>query len=259
MCTLIKEKMTGTLLSATFSYADIALVALIALGLVLGLIRGAAKSFKGFFMAIAIILASLLIVGATFAKVREISVFNALDEKIVSSSQGWGDAFNKPLHKDDDGNFYIEVQQDGEMQQVPLSNVDGIKGKIANFLATRFVTDEGHSLGEVAADYITNLVVAIACFIVYCIALGLIVWLIRKLIFDKLHDSENKAVKWIDRILGALISAALSLVFVLVVFAIFHIFDSKMAVVTDYLKNSTICGYLYENNPISLVFSKIFG
>ena len=251
--------MGTSLLSATFSYADIAFIALLALGLVLGLIRGAAKSFKGFLLGVAIILASLLIVGATMSKVRGISVFNSLDEKIVSSSQGWGEAFNSPLYKDEDGNFYIEVQRDGEMQQVPLSDVDGFKGKIANFLATRFVTDEGQSLGEVAADYITNLVVAVACFIVYCIALGIITWLIRKLIFDKLHDSENKAVKWIDRILGALISAALTLVFMLVVFAIFHIFDDKLAIVTDYLKNSSICGYLYENNPISTVFSKIFG
>ena len=251
--------MGTSLLSAAFSYADIAFLALLVLGLVLGLIRGAAKSFKGFLLGVTIILAALLILGATMSKVRQISVFNALDEKIVTSSQGWGDAFNSPLYKDDDGNFYIEVQQDGTMQQVPLSNVDGFKGKIANFLATRFVTDEGHSLGEVAADYITNLVVAIACFVVYCITLGLITWLIRKIFFDKLHDSENKAVKWIDRILGALISAALTLVFILVLFAIFHIFDSKLAIITDYLKNSTICSYLYENNPISTVFSKIFG
>lgn len=251
--------MGNILLSATFSYADIAFIALLALGLVLGLIRGAGKSFKGFLLAIAIILASLLIVGATMTKVRQISVFNSLDEKIVSSSQGWGDAFNSPLYKNEDGSFYIEVQQDGEIQKVPLSDVDGIKGKIANFLASRFVTDEGQSLGEVAADYITNLVVAAACFIVYCIALGLITWLIRKLIFDKLHNSESGAVKWIDRTLGAIISAALTLVFILVVFAIFHIFDSKMAIVTDYLKNSSVCGYLYQNNPISTVFSKIFG
>ena len=248
----------GTILSAAFSYADIAFLALLGLGLVLGLIRGVAKSFKGFFLAIAIILCSLLLVGATFTKVRSISVFNKLDDKIVSASSGWGVAFNSPLYKEDDGSFYIEVQQDGEMQHVPLKNADGFKGMIANFLAEKFVTEEGHSLGEVAADWITNIVVSAVCFIVFSIALGVICWLIRKL-FEKMHNSESSAIKWIDRILGALVSAALTLLFVLVVFAIFHIFDNKMAIVTDYLKNSAVCGYLYQNNPISTVFSKIFG
>ena len=74
-----------------------------------------------------------------------------------------------------------------------------------------------------------------------------------------MHDSESAVVKWIDRILGALVSAALTLVFILVVLAIFHIFDDKITMVTDYLRESSICGYLYENNPISTVFSKIFG
>lgn len=248
----------ATLLSATFSYADIALLAVLVLGIILGLIRGVAKSFKGFLLAVVIILASLLIVGATLQHVRKISVFDALDAKIVESSNGWGEAFNSPLYKNEDGTFYIKVQRDGEMENVPLSSVDGIKGKIAGFLASKFVTDEGQSLGQVAADYITNLVVAVSCFIVYCIALGIIAWLIRKLTAG-LHDSTSSAVKAIDRVLGALLSAALALVFVLVVFAIFHIFDAKLATVTDYLKNSAICGYLYEHNPISLVFSKIFG
>ena len=254
----IKENMTGTILSASFSYADIALLALLVLGLVLGLIRGAAKSFKGFFLAIAIILISLLLVGFTLPKVRALSMFDKLDAKIASSASGWGDAFNSPLYKEDDGSFYIEVQQDGEMQHVPLKNVDGFKGWIANFLAEKFVQEEGHSLGEVASNWITNIVAAVAAFIVFAIALGLICWLIR-LLLKPLHNSESSAVKLIDRILGAIVSAALTLLFVLVAFAIFHIFDSKMAIVTDYLKNSAICGFLYESNPISTVFSRIFG
>lgn len=254
----LEGNMMGTILSATFSYADIALLALLVLGLVLGIIRGVAKSFKGFFLGIAIVLVALLLVGFTLPKVRAISVFDSLDAKIVDASSGWGDAFNSPLYKEEDGTFYIEVQQDGSMQHVPLKSVDGFKGMIANFLAEKFVQEEGHSLGEVAADWITNIVAATASFIVFCIALGLICWLIR-LLFKRMHDSESSAVKWIDRILGALVSGALTLLFVLVVFAIFHIFDDKMTIVTDYLKNSAVCGYLYENNPISTVFSRIFG
>ena len=172
--------MNSLILSAAFGYADIAFLALVILGLVLGLIRGVSKSFKGFFLAVTIILCSLLLVGATITKVREMSVFEKLNETIIESSNGWGEAFNNPLYKNEDGSFYIEVQRDGEQQKVPLSDVDGIKGKIANFLASKFVTDEGQSLGKIAADYITNLVVAVASFIVFCIALGIVAWLIRK-------------------------------------------------------------------------------
>ncbi len=250
--------MLSTLLSASIGYADIAFFAVLLIGLVLGLLRGVAKSFKGFFLAITIILCSLLLVGATMTKVREIKVWDSLDNKIVASSQSWGEAFCNPLHKNEDGTFYIEIQQDGETQKVPLSDVGGLKGKLAAFLASKFVTEEGVTLGEVAGDYITNIVVAVATFIVFCLALSLVAWLIRK-IFGKLHDSENKAAKAIDRILGALVSAALSLIFLLVVLAILHIFDAKLAVVTDHIKNSAICGYLYDHNPISTVFSKIFG
>lgn len=250
--------MLSTLLSASLGYADIAFFAVLLIGLVLGLIRGVAKSFKGFFLAVTIVLCSLLLVGATMNKVREFKVWDSLDNKIVASSQGWGEAFCNPLHKNEDGTFYIEVQQEGEIQKVPLSSVGGIKGKLAAFLASKFVTEEGVTLGEVAGDYITNIVVAVATFIVFCLALSLVAWVIRK-IFGKMHDSENKAIKAIDRILGALVSAALALIFLLVVLAVLHIFDAKLAMITDHIKNSAICGYLYDHNPISTVFSKIFG
>ena len=59
--------------------------------------------------------------------------------------------------------------------------------------------------------------------------------------------------------MGALVSAALTLIFMLAVLAVFHIFDDKITMVTDYLKESTITSYLYLNNPIATVFSKIFG
>ena len=250
--------MLSTLISASLGYADIAFFAVLLIGLVLGLIRGVAKSFKGFFLAVTIVLCSLLLVGATMNKVRAFKVWDSLDNKIVASSQGWGEAFCNPLHKNEDGTFYIEVQQEGEIQKVPLSSVGGIKGNLAAFLASKFVTEEGVTLGEVAGDYITNIVVAVATFIVFCLALSLVAWVIRK-IFGKMHDSENKAIKAIDRILGALVSAALALIFLLVVLAVLHIFDAKLAMITDHIKNSAICGYLYDHNPISTVFSKIFG
>ena len=253
------KHMLSTLISASLGYADIAFFAILIIGLVVGLIRGFAKSFQGFFLAVTIILCSILLVGATFTKVRQIKVWDNIDNKIVASSQGWGQAFSEPLHQNEDGSFYVEIQDGGETQKVPLSSVGGIKGKLAAFLAQRFVQEvpeEGISLGQVLAHFTTNIVVAVASFIVFCIALGLICWIIRK-IFGKMHDSENKAVKAIDKILGALISAALALIFLLCVLEIFHFFDNKLTMITDHIKASAITGYLYEHNPISTIFANI--
>ena len=166
--------MFSQVLSASFNYADIAFLALLLLGLILGLVRGVSKSFKGLFLAVTIILCSLLILGATFNKIRELSVFDSLNSKIVESANGWGEAFTSPLYQNEDGTWYVKVQRDGEMQNVPLSSVDGIKGRLAGFLAQRFVTEEGVSLGSVAADYLTNLVAAVGCFILFCILLGIV-------------------------------------------------------------------------------------
>ena len=251
--------MINQIVSAALPYVDIAFFAIIGIGLVIGLIRGFAKSFQGFFLAVTIILCSILLVGATFTKIRQISVWDSLDNKIVASSQGWGQAFSEPLHQNEDGSFYVEVQQDGETQKIPLANVGGIKGKIAAFLAQRFVQEvpeEGISLGQVLANFITNIVTAAASFIVFCLAFGLICWIIRK-IFGKMHDSEKKAVKAIDRILGALVSAALMIIFLLCVLEIFSFFADKLPKVTEYIEASTVTKYLYEHNPISTIFANI--
>ena len=58
--------MFNTVLSADVPYAEIAFFAVLAIGLVLGLIRGFSKSFKGVFLALVIILASLLLITPTF-------------------------------------------------------------------------------------------------------------------------------------------------------------------------------------------------
>ena len=248
--------MFNQLLSASINYVDIAFFAILLIGLIVGLIRGFAKSLKGFFLAVTIILCAVLLVGATFKPIRKIKVWDSIDDKIVASSQGWGQAFSEPLHKNEDGSFYIEIQQDGETQKVPLSSVGGLKGRLAAFLAQKFVQDEGISLGEVLANFVTNIVVAVASFLVFCFAIWLVCWIIRK-IFGKMHDSEKKGVKAIDRILGALVSAALMLIFILVVLEILNFFANKLPMITPYIESSTVTKYLYEHNPISTIFANI--
>ena len=89
--------MSVNLLCADIPYADIAFFVIIALGLILGIIRGFAKSFKGFFLTIAIMLAALLLIAPTFDKVRNLDVFVNMDNSISAKFESGNVIFSTPI------------------------------------------------------------------------------------------------------------------------------------------------------------------
>lgn len=253
-----KEFMLANILSAQTIYADIAFFVIIALFALLGLIRGIAKSFKGFFLSVTIILCSLLLLGVTFEPARQTPAFEKLETTLIEASSSWGDAFNMPVTIGDDGKYYVHVIVEGSDEYLQLKAIDGINGKIADWLAGNFITENGQTLGGVAADVITSLVAAAALFLGYCIGFGIIAYIIRR-ITRKMHSSESATVKALDRVFGAIVAAALALVFILVVLAILAPLSDKIPTVHEYLINSPVCGFFYTNNPVAKVFAKIFG
>lgn len=249
-------------LVSAISYADVAFFVLLVLALLGGIFGGLAKSFKGFTKTIAVILFSILLVGATLTPISKIGFVQPMHNSFASMASGWGAAFNEPIHIADDGSFYIFVTYDGTPNKVKLEDaaghglVDNAKGKLAVWLADRFITEDGQVLSEQAANMLTSIILFVILFIVYCILLGILCYILRK-IFKKMHKSDNTAVRVVDRVLGAILSVALTMVFVLLVLAILHAI--RIPSVHDYLTNSPVCGYLYEHNPIGNVFSRIFG
>lgn len=256
--TMQRMSMFANLLNAQIIYADLAFFIIIALFVLLGLIRGVAKSLKGFFLTVAIILFSLLLLGVTFEPMRKTDGFQQLENTLVQSSASWGDAFNVPVITGEDGGYYVRVIVDGSEHDLSLKDIDGIKGKIANWMAGNFHPENGQTMGGVAAGVITSIVAAAALFLGYCIALSLVAFIIRR-ITRGMHSSDVAAIKIVDRVLGAVVGAALALVFVLVVLAILAPLSDKLPTVHEYLKNSAVCGYFYTNNPVATVFAKIFG
>lgn len=255
--------MIATMISAV-SYADIAFFVILALGLLAGILGGLARAFKGFFKTIAVILISILIVGATLAPVSKIGFIESMTAKFESQSAGWGVVFSEPVHIAEDGSFYIYVEYDGTMNKVPLQDasgsglVDSAKGKLALWLAERFITEDGQTLGRASAEMLTSLIVSVVLFILYCILLGIICWILRK-IFKGMHKSESTAIRVVDRVLGAVLSTGLAFIFLLLVLAILHAFAHVSPAMHEYLMNSPVCGFFYNNNPISNVFGSIFG
>lgn len=261
--------MTSFLLSADIPYADIAFFVVVALGLILGVIRGFSKSFKGVFLTSAIILASLLLIAPTFDSVRNFDMFknieNSITEKIESGDKMFSQKINVRVNEETgEKSYYVIVSNEEGSIEVDLEKSMGdgltssIKGKFALWLAKTFITDDGQTLGGVAGTFVSDIIVAVIMFVVYCVALGLICWLIRK-IFAKMHTSESNALKAIDRTFGAIVSTAFALVFILVVLAILNTLKDKLPTVDEALSSSTVCGYFYQNNPVAKLFTEIFG
>lgn len=261
--------MTSFLLSADIPYADIAFFVVVALGLILGVIRGFSKSFKGVFLTIAIMLAALLLITPTFDSVRNLDMFKNMETSITEKIESGDKIFSQKIIIRTDGEtgerkYYVEVSGDDGTSEVELENSMGdgfassIKGKFALWLAQKFITDDGQTIGGVAGTFASDIIVAVIMFVVYCVALGLICWLLRK-IFAKMHTSESSALKAVDRTFGAIVSTAFALVFILVVLAILSALKDKLPTVDEALSSSTVCGYFYQNNPVAKLFAEIFG
>jgi len=267
--TLEGATMTSFLLSADIPYADIAFFVVVALGLILGVIRGFSKSFKGVFLTIAIMLAALLLITPTFDSVRNLDMFKNMESSITEKIESGDKIFSQKIFISTDSEtgekkYYVEVSGEDGTSKVELENSMGdgltssLKGKFALWLAKTFITDDGQTVGGVAGTFVSDIIVAVVMFVVYCIALGLVCWLLRK-IFAKMHTSESGALKAIDRTLGAIVSTAFALVFILVVLAILNALKDKLPTVDEALSSSTVCGYFYQNNPVAKLFTEIFG
>ena len=166
--------MSVNLLCADIPYADIAFFVIIALGLILGIIRGFAKSFKGFFLTIAIMLAALLLIAPTFDKVRNLDVFVNMDNSISAKFESGNVIFSTPINVRVDAetgekSYWVSVTTDDGTSEQPLESSMGndltssLKGKFAVWLAKTFITDDGQTIGGVAGTFVSDIIVAVVC------------------------------------------------------------------------------------------------
>lgn len=245
--------MFATVLSATTWYADVALIAVLALFLLGGIIKGLGKSLNGFFLTICIILVSVLCAGLLHETVLNSSIGSSLQSTLSSASDGWGIAFTGDVYNVD-GTF--KIFSDGEY--TVLAEADGpIKGKIADWLAGKFISLDGQSVAEVCVYNLTSLIVFAGLIIACAIVLSIVFAFIRS--FTKgMHKSEKKAVRVIDRILGGIAGLVLGATTVFVILAILVSFKDKAPSIITYINESTICKFFYDLNPIGAAFEKIF-
>ena len=225
----------GNLVSAASWYADVAVAAFLLLFVLAGALRGFGKSTKGFFVFVFVVCISLLLTGMTQTAAVEGSLGKSISEGIGSASEGWGVAFNSPVYTDDGENYSILVND----ELVPLGGSDfGVKGSLAAFIAKSFHVEDGQSVAGAAVASVTNICVAAILLLIFVVGITLV---------------------FVDRVLGALFSLLVGLVFCWVVFAIIDALGDKAIAADEYLRNASLARVLYENNPVASVFCKIFG
>lgn len=260
--------MLSSILSADIAYASIAFFVILAIGLILGLVRGFSKSFQGILLTLAIILCSIVLISPTFMGVRSIGVFGSIESSLTEKIEGSSEIFSLPITVAENGNgersYWTTAQVNGETTMVALEQAMGsdiassAKGKLATWLAEKFITQNGQTIGYVAGVFVTDIIVMVIMFIVYNIALHLICHILRT-IFSKMHASHSEFVRGIDRTAGAIVSTAFAFVFILVALAIIYALRDKIPSVDTMISSSKVCGYFYLNNPVATLFSEIFG
>ena len=249
------------MISGSFGYADIAVIVIVGLLVLLCTLRGFSKSFNGLLCAFLAIVISLLIVGAFTDKLVNTKIGESLDTKLEERTSSWGVPWTNPARKDADGN--VEIQVDGTW--VSLSEVGGgnvVVTFIINKIAPRLVSDElgeDQTMAGNIVHVLTTIIIAgaffVACLIVLAILFAFLRFITRKI------SEANKGGKALDKILGLILSLAVSLMVIWTAMAIVEAcagVGSTQNIIDSYIKPCTLTNFLYEHNYIGVLFRKIF-
>lgn len=244
--------MFSTTLSATTWYADLALVILLVGFTAVGVARGFGRSMKGFFMTVAVILLSLLLMGLLHDPIMNSGLGQGLYDSIAEKSSGWGPEFNEVIHHEGDVKFILV---DGVRQNLAEM---GVKGLIADGVANILITEYGvQSLAGLCIRNVTSLIISVCTFAISCIVLSIICSILKG-VTQNMSESKSKGVRITNRILGGVVGLVLGAVAILTVFAIFKATADKIPEVIAYINDSTICKFFYDLNPIGQALASIF-
>lgn len=244
--------MFSTTLSATTWYADLALVILLVGFTAVGAVRGLGKSMKGFFMTIAVILLSLLIMGLLHDPILNSSLGQSLYDAIAEKSSGWGPEFNEVIHLDGDVKFILV---DGVRQNLADMSWQGL---IADGVADILISEYGvQSLAGLCVHNVTSLIISVCIFAISCILLSLICSILKGAT-QNMDESKTKGVRIANRVLGGVVGLVLGAITILTVFAVFRATADKIPQVIEYINDSVICKFFYDLNPIGQALASIF-
>ena len=248
------------MITGSFGYADVAVIAIVGLLILLCTLRGFSKSFNGLLCAFLAIVISLLIVGAFTDKLVNTKLGQSLDTKLEQKTASWGTPWTNPARKDADGN--VEIQVDGTW--VSLSEVGGgnvVVTFIINKIAPRLVSAdlEDQTMAGNIVHVLTTIIIA-GGFFIGCLIILAILFAILRHITKKVSEA-NKGGKAVDKILGFILSLAVSIMVIWTAMAIMEAcagVGSTQNIIDGYIKPCTLTNFLYEHNYIGVLFRKVF-
>ena len=246
------------MISGSFGYADIAIIAIVGLLLLICTLRGFSKSFNGLLCAFLAIVISLLVVGAFTDKVMNTGVGDKLQTKLEEQTSKWGVPWTCPA-KNEGGN--VQVLIDGTWVDVSEAGGNKITVFIVSKIAPRLIAEnvDNQTMAGNIVHGLATIIIA-ACFFVACIIVLAILFAILRHITEKISEA-NKGGKAVDKILGLILSLGVSLMVIWTALAILDAcagIGPTQSIIDGYIKPCTLANFFYEHNYIGTLFRKIF-
>lgn len=242
---------------SAFNLADGAILLVLVLALIRGIRKGLSESLSGFVFNLLLLVAALYLASVCTNPLLDTPTGQKLYEAVYGWSESWGTEFTSPVFFNNGTPFiYNEA---GEAIELRAAASNSILGMILGFLAPKLLPAEGGaSLADAIVPNFVAIVFALGLFIVFFIILKIIFKIVEKLA-EKFEDAPK--LKWLDKLLGVIVSVILGYAFALFVFGFLGIFEnfSFMASAVSYIENSAFASAIWTNNPIRLLFINMFG
>lgn len=243
--------------ASNFNTADIIVVVILALGVLAGLITGFAKMLNGALGTIIAIIVAVVLGIFLADKFSQISFMQSLFDKIESGITGWASATDN-LAKVDGG--AILISSGGNW--VPLTDIysSGIQSKVVEIVQPILIKLCGASLtgsatlAAVITGFIVNVISGVILFILSVVVTIILFNLLSKLFYQIV--TKQKSLRVIDRVIGFIFSAAMSVVIVYVVMFVVTKLGPSVSSFTAMIDDSTVAKWFFENNPFVVLLSK---
>lgn len=242
---------------SNFNTADIIVVVILAIGVLAGLITGFAKMLNGALGTIIAIIVAVVLGIFLSDKFSQISFMQSLFDKIENGITGWASATDNLAKVDGSA---ILISSGGNW--VPLTDMysSGIQSKVVEIVQPILIKLCGSSLtgtatlAAVITGFIVNVISGVILFILGVTVTIILFNLLSKLFYQIV--TKQKSLRVIDRIIGFIFSAAMSVVIVYVVMFVVTKLGPSATGFTDMINDSTVAKWFYENNPFVVLLSK---
>lgn len=250
-----------TALVGSMNYIDIAIIVVLAFGLLIGLIQGFGKLITGAFSGIVAFVLGIALCTSVAGLVGQHTTLDEtinakLGEQIIKYG---GEAVTSDIYFNTVEGFpYYMV--DGES----VSLVDGLEASKLKIVAPiivkyidKLVPQEGLSIEENLSKTVTKMLMAIIAFILTSIVIRLILWILS-MIYEQILMRRG-VLKSVNRVFGGVANLAISIALVFSAFAVVSLFQDQsfMSSTMDMINSSKIGGWIMDNNFIVKVLDKI--